>query len=77
MVKDPPSDAGDVGSIPGQRTKMPHGEGQLSQRAATTEPTCSGAQEPQLERSLHATTKSPSTTTKDPTCRNEDPVCCN
>ena len=36
MVKDPPSKAGDVGSIPGQGTKIPH-EGQLSLGATTTE----------------------------------------
>ena len=30
MVKDPPSKAGYVGLIPGQRTKIPHTMGQLS-----------------------------------------------
>ena len=33
--KNPPSNAGDTGSIPGQGTKIPHAVGQLSQRAAT------------------------------------------
>ena len=39
VVENPPSNAGDVGSIPGQRTKIPHAVGQLSPCAATTEPT--------------------------------------
>ena len=29
MVKNPPFNAGDVGSIPGQGTKIPHATGQL------------------------------------------------
>ena len=48
VVKNPPSNAGDAGSIPGQETKIPHATGQLSLRAATTEPTRSGALAPQL-----------------------------
>ena len=31
-VKNPPPNAGDVGSIPGWGTKIPHAEGQLSPR---------------------------------------------
>ena len=38
MVKNLPSNAADVGSIPGQGTKTPHATGQLSLCAATTEP---------------------------------------
>ena len=38
MVENPPSSAGDAGSIPGQGTKIPHAAGQLSLRATTTEP---------------------------------------
>ena len=38
VVKNPPSNAGDVGSIPGRGTKIPHATGQLSPRAATTKP---------------------------------------
>ena len=38
VVKNPPSNAGDVGSIPGQGTKIPHATGQVSPRALTTEP---------------------------------------
>ena len=72
MVKNPPSNAGCVGSIPGQGTKIPHAEGQLSLCATTTElarlnkrahvllitePTRSEACVPQLEReNPHATT---------------------
>ena len=73
MVKNPPSNAGDMGSIPGWGARIPHAAGQLSPRAATIEPTCSGAHEPQLERSPRAATKSPHTTTKDPTCHDKDP----
>ena len=37
VVKNPPSNAGDTGSIPGWGIKIPHATGQLSPRAATTE----------------------------------------
>ena len=37
MVKNPPYNAGDADSIPGQGTKIPHAMGQLSPRATTTE----------------------------------------
>ena len=37
MVKNPPCNAGDVGSIPGQGTKVPHARGRLSPSATTTE----------------------------------------
>ena len=56
MVKNPPSNAVDVGLIPGLGTKIPHAAGQLSPRAATTEPTRSGARAAQLE-SLCTTTR--------------------
>ena len=36
-VKNLPYNAGDVGSIPGQGTKIPHAAGQLSPHATTTE----------------------------------------
>ena len=62
MVKNLPSNAGDVGSIPGWGTKIPQEEGQLSPHAL--EPM------PQLERSLHDAMK-------DPTCHNKDPACGN
>ena len=35
MVKDSPSNAGDVGSIPDQGTKIPYALGQLSPLTAT------------------------------------------
>ena len=65
MVKNPPSDAGDMGSIPGQGTKIPHAAGPLGPHTTTTElthlnktarvpqttePACPGAHAPQLER---------------------------
>ena len=37
VVKNLPYNAGDLGSIPGQRTKIPHATGQLSPRTTTTE----------------------------------------
>ena len=59
MVKNPSSNAGDAGSIPGRGTKNLHAAGQLSPRATTTEPVCRNyrAHVPQLERSLHTTTR--------------------
>ena len=58
VVKNPPSNAGDMGSIPGLGPKIPHATGQLSLRAATTEPMRPGACAPQLEReNPRATTK--------------------
>ena len=59
VVKNPPSNAGDTGFIPARGTKIPHATGQLSpwpqllsMRATTTEPMCSGACGPQLEREV-------------------------
>ena len=73
VVKNPPSNAGDTGSIPGWGTKIPHDTGQLSPHATTmglvrlnerarmlqtTEPTHSGARESQLAReNLQAPTR--------------------
>ena len=37
MVKSPPYNAGDAGSIPGQGTKIPHVVGQLGPCVTTTE----------------------------------------
>ena len=37
VVKNPSSNGGDVGLVPGQGTKIPHASGQLSPRYATTE----------------------------------------
>ena len=49
MVKNPPANAGDVGSIPGWGTKIPHAVEQLSPWATTTEPKCSGVHALQQE----------------------------
>ena len=38
MAKNPPRNTKDVGSIPGQGTKLPHAPGQLGSSTATTEP---------------------------------------
>ena len=57
MVKNPPSNARDVGLIPGWGTKIPHTAGQLSPHAATTELTRYRAHMPQLESPCAATTK--------------------
>ena len=38
VFKNLPSNAGDVGSIPGQGTKIPHATGQLNPSTTTTEP---------------------------------------
>ena len=37
VVKNPPSNVGDKGSIPGRGTKIPHAVEQLSLRTSTTE----------------------------------------
>ena len=38
VVKNPPSNVGDVGSIPGRGTKIPHAVGQLSLPVTTKNP---------------------------------------
>ena len=58
VVKNPPSNAGDVGSIPGRRTNIPRAVGQLSPCTTTTEPVRSRAHATQLE-SLCASTTEP------------------
>ena len=40
VVKNPPPNVGDKGSIPDRGTKTPHAVGQLSRRATTTELAC-------------------------------------
>ena len=40
VVKNPPSNAGDAGSISGQGTKIPQAAGQLSLHAAKKDPMC-------------------------------------
>ena len=56
VVKNPPCNAGDVGSIPGLGTEIPQALGQLSSHTATTEAAI------QLE--------SPWTAVKHPACHN-------
>ena len=54
VVKNPPSNAGDAGSIPGRGAKVPQAAGQLSLCAATTEPLCCKLQSPHaLEPARH------------------------
>ena len=84
VVKNPPSNAGDTGLIPGPGTKIPHVVGQLSPRTATTESACCNYKAHTLW-SLGATTREkpvhhneePTCRNDDPVCRNDDPVCCN
>ena len=40
VVKNPPSNAGDVSAIPGRGTKIPHAAGQQSPCTTTTELMC-------------------------------------
>ena len=46
MVKNPPSSAGDVSSIPGRGIKIPHATGQLSPCMATREKTAQSKEDP-------------------------------
>ena len=56
VVKNPPSNARDVGLIPGQGTKTPRATEQLSLHTTGTKPTRSGACAPQ-RKILYDTTK--------------------
>ena len=49
MVKNPPCNAGDMGSIPGWGTKIPYAAGQLSLCVTPTELEHSGTHAPQLQ----------------------------
>ena len=92
VVKNPPSHAGDSGSIPGQGTKIPHAAGQLnpcvpqllSSCASTREPTgrklqSSRVLEPARHNCRAHAPWSSCTTTRErkPACRNEEPTNCN
>ena len=44
MVKNPPSNTGDVGSIPGLGTKTPYAKGHLSLCTAMKDPRCQHSQ---------------------------------
>ena len=50
MIKNPPCRSGDMGSIPGQGTKIPHASEQLSPHTTTREPAHSRACAPQQEK---------------------------
>ena len=71
VVKNPPSNAGDVGSIPGWGAKIPHATGQLSPRATTTELVCLNrrARVPQTTEPMHPGTLVPQLERK-PVCHN-------
>ena len=46
MVKNPPSNAGDVGLTPSQGTKIPHGAGELESPSAPTKTAVCGGEQP-------------------------------
>ena len=52
VVKNPPSYAGDTGSIPGLKTRIQYTAGRPSPRATTAEPTCPRACTPRLEKPM-------------------------
>ena len=53
VVKNPPSNAGDEGLIPGQGVGFPHTREQLNLSTTTTEPTRSRACAPQQQKPRH------------------------
>ena len=59
MVKNPPSNAGHMGSIRDQGTKIPRATGQLSLRVTTAEPALSRARAPQQEKPMNCTWRKP------------------
>jgi len=61
VVKNPSSNAGDSGLIPGQDTKIPHASGQLNLRSATE-----GSLQPE-----------PAFSQRKPVHYNQEPLCCN
>ena len=87
VVKNPPCNAGDTGSIPGQGTKIPHAMGHLSLPATTTELTLFNQSSRAANYRVHApwsphtTTreeKNPHATTREKSSRlNEEPTCRN
>ena len=75
VVKNPPSNSGDMDSIPGQGTKIPHARGQLSPCATTTELTCLNKRScvPQTTEPTHSGTCEPqlqSPPALEPACHN-------
>ena len=70
VVKNLPSKAGDMGSIPSRGTKIPHAVGQLSPHASTREPACCKLQSPRaLESVRHNERENPHVTTREKTVR--------
>ena len=76
VVKNPPSNAGVAGSIPGRWTKISHATWQLSLRMATREPVCRKLQSPHVLE-LVCRNKEPAHHNEEPARCNEDPACCN
>ena len=71
VVKNPPSNAGDMGSSPGWGIKIPHAMGQRSPRTATTELPCCKLQSPRaLESSCCNEELACRNKKKDSTCLN-------
>ena len=66
MVKNLPSNAGDIGLIPGPGTHIPHAIEQLNPCTATTQPRHSGACTQQPVRNQLAAMKIPHEATKIP-----------
>ena len=64
MVKNPPCNAGESGSIPGWGTKIPHAEGQLSQTATTTEAAHHNSESVCRNERSHTTQRDPSVATE-------------
>ena len=93
MVKNLPSNAGHVGLIPGQGSKIPHAVGQLNPRAIIIESPCAANYRAHVIWNLRTTTTEPmcpgactqqleretphATIEKSPSAAMKDPVCCN
>ena len=77
VVKNPPPNAGDASSIPGQGTKIPHAAGQLSLRATTTELAHLNQSPHAASYRAHALWTPCATTRKEPAHHNEEPTCHN
>ena len=67
VVKNPPSTAGDAGSISGQGTKIPHATGQLSLHTPQLLSLCASTREPSCLNYRAHMLWTPHTTTKEPT----------
>ena len=71
MVKNPPCNAGNVGSIPAGGTKIPYAAGQLSPRAITRESMCHNYRAHELWIPHATTREKPTNCNEEPACRNE------